>query len=506
MKMDRFGKNKNFLLILPGLIFLYFLLRVPNLVLQPIFADEAIYIRWAQVMRAEPTLRFLPLTDGKTPLFMWIMIPFFKIFSDPLLAGRILSVIAGFFTLIGVLFLSWQFFNKRVALWASFLMVVTPYILFFDRMALVDSMLSAFTIWALYFSVLLVKKQRIDLAMGLGFFIGGSILTKTPGMFNLLTMPIPLLLINWRSKGREIRILKIIGLMTVSFIISFVLYNMLRLGPGFTSLSSRNSDYIHPLNRLWQYPLDPFIPHFKDFMDFAIHLLTIPVLILVIGGMILSFYKIKENRLPFVLLCWGIIPFIILIALLQAYTARYTLFAIPVFLILAAYFADFLTEHFKKWQKQIAIGILILVSITTLNFDLKLLQNPLSAPMPRAERRGYLEDWTAGYGFKEIANYLVNEAKKESVVVGTEGFFGTLPDGLQIYLDKNRQVVVRGEVATVTDELRRIATEHPTFYVANRSRYLSTQPNLELIKEYPKAIGPDLPPDLILFYRVYPLP
>jgi len=25
---------------------------------QPIFGDEAIYIRWAQVMKAEPTLRF----------------------------------------------------------------------------------------------------------------------------------------------------------------------------------------------------------------------------------------------------------------------------------------------------------------------------------------------------------------------------------------------------------------------------------------------------------------
>ena len=70
----------------------YFALRLPNLTLQPIFADEAIYIRWAQVMRAEPTLRFLSLSDGKTPLFMWAMIPFLKVFSDPLFAGRFLSV------------------------------------------------------------------------------------------------------------------------------------------------------------------------------------------------------------------------------------------------------------------------------------------------------------------------------------------------------------------------------------------------------------------------------
>ena len=45
----------------------------------PVFADESIYIRWAQIMRSEATLRFLPLSDGKQPLFMWAAIPFLKI-------------------------------------------------------------------------------------------------------------------------------------------------------------------------------------------------------------------------------------------------------------------------------------------------------------------------------------------------------------------------------------------------------------------------------------------
>ena len=44
-------------------------LRTYNLLALPIFADEAIYVRWAQVMRAETTLRFLPLSDGKIAVF-----------------------------------------------------------------------------------------------------------------------------------------------------------------------------------------------------------------------------------------------------------------------------------------------------------------------------------------------------------------------------------------------------------------------------------------------------
>ena len=171
------------------LIAAYFVLRLPNLTLQPIFADEAIYIRWAQVMKSEPTLRFLPLSDGKTPLFMWLMIPFFKVFKDPLLAGRFLSVISGFFTLLGVFFLTKKVFNLKSAFWASLFYVIIPYTVFFDRMALVDSMLSAFTIWVIYFAIWLAQTFRLDMAMILGYLMGGAILTKTPAMLNLLILP-----------------------------------------------------------------------------------------------------------------------------------------------------------------------------------------------------------------------------------------------------------------------------------------------------------------------------
>src|SRR3972149_9189614 len=78
-----------------------FALRAYNLNYLPIFGDEAIYIRWAQVMRAEPTLRFLPLSDGKQPLFMWVVIPFLKLISDPVFAGRFVSVLSGLATTAG---------------------------------------------------------------------------------------------------------------------------------------------------------------------------------------------------------------------------------------------------------------------------------------------------------------------------------------------------------------------------------------------------------------------
>ena len=125
------------------------LLRFANLNSIPVFADESIYIRWAQIMKAESTMRFLPLSDGKQPLFMWLVIPFLKIFSDPLLAGRMVSGLAGIGTVAGVGAAAWLIFkNLRTALVASMLWAVLPYAVFFDRLALSDSLMTMFVVWA----------------------------------------------------------------------------------------------------------------------------------------------------------------------------------------------------------------------------------------------------------------------------------------------------------------------------------------------------------------------
>ena len=43
---------KKFLFWGVGIVLVFFLLRLFHLTILPIFADEAIYIRWSQVMRA----------------------------------------------------------------------------------------------------------------------------------------------------------------------------------------------------------------------------------------------------------------------------------------------------------------------------------------------------------------------------------------------------------------------------------------------------------------------
>src|SRR5258706_7350507 len=225
---------------------LFLFLRLPGLNNIPVFVDEAIYIRWSQVMRNEPTLRFVPLQDGKQPLFMWATIPFFKIISDPLIAGRSLSIVAGLGSLLGIGLLTYLLFdNFLIAAFASLVYAVLPFTVFFDRMALVDSLLAMFGVWSLIFTVKFVKTLKLEYAMLLGFSIGAGLLTKSPATIYYLWLILAIPFFFRFPKGFPGAFGRLILGLTAVLLISQAMYGILRLGPGFQMVGARNQDYLY---------------------------------------------------------------------------------------------------------------------------------------------------------------------------------------------------------------------------------------------------------------------
>src|SRR3989344_8241289 len=109
-----FGKIRiSTFLILLLVAGLFFLTRLTHIMSLPIFTDEAIYVRWSQIARQDAAWRHISLTDGKQPLFIWIAMNIMRIVDDPLFASRLVSVLAGFGTLIGIFFLSLEIFKKK---------------------------------------------------------------------------------------------------------------------------------------------------------------------------------------------------------------------------------------------------------------------------------------------------------------------------------------------------------------------------------------------------------
>lgn len=507
--------HKKSLIILIFIFVFALFLRLYNLTVIPIFADEAIYIRWAQVMRAEPTLRFLPLADGKQPLFMWLVIPFLKIISDPLISGRLVSVLSGMGTLLGVLILSWILFkSQKVSLISGLTYAISPFSIFFDRLALVDSMLAFFGVWTFIFAVLAVKKLRLDSAIMSGFFLGGALLTKSPAIFFALLLPTSIIFSKLPNKlgERFNRISVLVFLFTFTYLIAFGIYNILRLGPNFHMIGIRNKDYVYPLSHVFSSPLDPLRPFLDRSLEYLRILGPSVLVILIILGIFAGFKaKFKETILLFI---WALLPILVVSEFSKTMTARYIYFSIPYLFILASLS---LTLPFKSvFRKKLTFSflvnsLLVVFVVLALFFDFQLLTDPQSADLPRSERSGYLEEWTAGYGIKEVANLIRQEYKNDpekKIVVGTEGFFGTLPDGLQIYLNDLPAVTVIGvglpiyEVPVQLSDSKNAGNK--TYLVVNNSRFFGNPQDLvlKLLAVYGKAVQPNGFREALLFFEV----
>ena len=97
-----------------ALCIFYFVIRVINLTKLPIFNDESIYLDWGFRETHNPGFLYYSLYDAKQPLLMWIFGLFETIFSDPLFAGKLVSVLTGFITLLGLYKLSIEIFSKKL--------------------------------------------------------------------------------------------------------------------------------------------------------------------------------------------------------------------------------------------------------------------------------------------------------------------------------------------------------------------------------------------------------
>ena len=173
----------NHLFILFGIIIIYLIINIVFINKTPIFTDEAIYVRWAQIEANDACLRYISLLDGKQPLFIWIaMIPV-KILNDSLLAVRLLSVLYGLVSIFGIYFLGRVLKNSLTGLIAASLFLSSPFFFVYNRLAIYESLISMISVYSVLFTVLLVKKPRVDLSVLLGFTIGLGLLTKSSANF-----------------------------------------------------------------------------------------------------------------------------------------------------------------------------------------------------------------------------------------------------------------------------------------------------------------------------------
>lgn len=465
----------------------FFFSRLYNLMSLPLFTDEAIYVRWSQIARYDPAWRFISLTDGKQPSFVWITMTLMKFIEDPLMAGRLVSVGAGFFTLIGMFFLGKEIFKNRwVGIISSALYLIFPMALVYDRMALYDSLVGTFSVWSLYLEVLLIRRVRLDVALLLAMVIGGGVLTKTSAFFSIYLLPFSLVLFDIKQKEKINRFFKWAALAILAAVLAYGYYSILRLFPLFHIIAEKNSVFVYPLHDWITHPFNFFMGNFSGLNDWYQHYISLPIIGLVIFS---YFIYLKYTREKVLLAVWFLLPFIALALFGRVLYPRFIFFMALATLPLAALSLYRFSEVFKN--KLTYAFCFLLFALISLKADYYILTDFKNAPIPRSDLGQYINGWPAGGGIKEMITFLEEQAKQKKIYVATDGTFGSLPTyAVEIYLGDNKNVEKRGIwplPEELPEDLIKKSKIMPVYFILNQAQIVPPKWPVKLVAQYQKG-------------------
>ena len=399
--------------VLAGLI----ALRAYNLLLLPMFHDEAVHISWGQYILANHA--FSARTDGGKYLQPFLLALILPLADNPLLVARALSAAIGLLAGIGCYLLARHLYRREdVALVAASLYALAPFPLFHDRMALVDGLLSTLAIWGLLLSLVAVRHGRWWQILALGICLGAAAATKLGGIIFAI-FP---LLAAWLWRGNLTRrrilliiiaawLLSILGLLPAgldfarqyNYAISRSLANSEMTGSAYLALLSQNSRII--ANTFWTY-------------------LTPPLLLLALAEAGLSLRR-RDKSTWLLALAASVTPMFFFLTVSGMFFPRYLLPAFPFLLILAARglvaLADWLWAR-KPWPVQqfrwgFMAALFLLANLFAIRSDYLLLTDPPSASWVALDREQYIAGWSAGYGVTDAATYLRQQADDFGTII-----------------------------------------------------------------------------------------
>ena len=250
------------------------------------------YLNWGRLIWNDPIHNlFISLTDGQQPFFIWVCSLAYGLGgAHYLLWGRIISVISGMATMLLLYKIGKKIWNKRVGLITAFLYLISPFALWYDRLAIKDTFLLFLAVLLLY---CVLGKLSWFRTIGIGFIIGVALLTKSIAYFYVLALVITIIINNINNKTRKIKY--IYYLITILFI-GIGLSQVMRFSSNYDLISSKNQGFLLTPVQFLQNPFSQIKNNLYQLISWDLSYFGLGVLVLAFLGLVVSF---KKNKQPF---------------------------------------------------------------------------------------------------------------------------------------------------------------------------------------------------------------
>ncbi len=453
------------------LVAVFLVTRLIAVTLLPPFNDESVHIDWGYKELHGKGL-FFSLYDAKQPLLMWLFGLSQSIFTDPLFAGRLVSVLFGVATLLGLYELGSKVLSPKGGWYAATIYMVTPLFFFFDRQALMEGPLAACAVWIINLYLRLHKQQRMSTAVILGCVLGGAFFIKTTAVFFLVALLAVYAAEKWVFKvahGAPFPALLILA-GTVSQLVVMPLY----FQPLFWQTLGRTAERSLSFREVLAFPIGQWTTTALSVSAIAWWHYT-PVLIIL--GCI-GIFALSKNHVSSLKAIRSTGVYAGMLVLLYVLSARSTpvRYVVPIIwwwpLCVAAGFI--LLEHWRWLWRLATISMCIpLALIALLLYDPPSYFMTLARFTAYAQKDEYLTQWPAGYGTREALEIVRAELKGVHGVVAVRADAGNPESTMFMYLNANKQIqplFLDTTVAPLLANYQCVATSRPLFFVSRDSQ------------------------------------
>lgn len=419
------------------LSFAFFLLRLVHLTALPIFNDESIYLDWGWRETHESGYLFYSLYDAKQPLLMWIFGISQSIFDDPLFAGRLVSVLAGFLTMAGIYRIGKRYFSKETGILVSLLYITVPIFSFFDRQALMESAISAIGVWSCYFFLSLLTKPAVRSSVFLGTVLGVGFFIKSSSLMFFFSSFVIFFFLIFRRNDKK----KFLSLMLLTLLTMFAIDSLLLLQPFFWKTLETNARFSLSAGEILAFPISLWFKNITGNLEIIGLFLTPLVAFAIIPGIYAGSKEKKSVFLYFFF--WTVLTVIIETFLTRNTSQRYLVSFLPPLLFFSVSGILFLANAIRIDRRYLFSFFLIvpftftLIQINNHVFYFKAIQFS-----HYSDYASYMTDMTSGNGVPEVLERIKAISEGKPIFVGIARNTGNPESAMLVYFEKDNVIRV----------------------------------------------------------------
>lgn len=409
--------------------------RVFGLGLLGPFIDESGHVYLANHLDNYPL--YLRAAEGGKVLGFWLYYPIAEWATDPILGARLFTALVGVATTMGVMWTVWLLTGHRGAsVIAGFVWALIPYVVFYDRLALHDPLISFFFAWAIGLFVNALRNRSYVRGLIAGVAFGCALITKLSAV--LLAAVFLLLALMELTSGRGRQSLRTLLAFAVgaaipgALVIGFIAPDLLR---AVGELRWYQGHFIAPLgsaSERWSLIASNTGELIHWFVDYNTSYFGLLSVLLIVVAMV------RRGGIAFALAIALCLMLLAQVVLFKTWFPRYVVpYFVPLAILvgvggseLGSWVLAFLRdERLTLRVTGVALGLSLcavmgLVLPEWIATDYALLTQPTLANLPPIDQDSYLYGWPSGFGVVETATFLQRMIGPHENALIVEGGWG----------------------------------------------------------------------------------